>query len=286
MALRGHFGQGWFARRDPRPVGLVTHVRGLEQSQQVPRAVRIHLSGIVALPHVLRSALRGQPFVDQVASIAAAAHALRIFRIRRSCCRSWFRVRRRAPPRCHRRSAGVAPAARRCPAASHPAAIAPRTPRTVGRMGIVGGRRGIRDPRGGHDARCQAALLGLLQQRRQGLLGNHRAASATFSASVGATDNAPSLACQPVTMAVAVGAESGICWLAVNVRTRAVCGKSSKLRRLSSPDCPRRCPSRMRAAVMVVMPMPSPTKRITLRAGGPGRGVARLRCSTRCAALS
>ena len=43
-------------------------------------------------------------------------------------------------------------------------------------------------------------------------------------------------------MAVAVGAESETCWLAENVRTSAVYGNSSKLRRLSSPGFPAALP--------------------------------------------
>ena len=43
-------------------------------------------------------------------------------------------------------------------------------------------------------------------------------------------------------------------------------GKFSKLRAFSSPVSPRSWPARMRAAVTVEMPMPSPTNRMTLRA--------------------
>lgn len=43
-------------------------------------------------------------------------------------------------------------------------------------------------------------------------------------------------------------------------------GKFSKLRAFSSPVSPRSWPSRMRAAVTVEIPMPSPTNRMTLRA--------------------
>lgn len=48
----------------------------------------------------------------------------------------------------------------------------------------------------------------------------------------------------------------------------ATAGKFSQARRVSSPGRPSRWPRRIREAVMVASPMPSPTKSITLRATG------------------
>ena len=92
-----------------------------------------------------------------------------------------------------------------------------------------------------------------------------RVASAQNSlrAMLWSTEMAPSLVLMPATMAVAVGAESEVCWFALAVTDKARSLNLSKLSRFHSPSTPRCWPSRMRAAVTVDTPMPSPTKRIT-----------------------
>ncbi len=63
----------------------------------------------------------------------------------------------------------------------------------------------------------------------------------------------------------------------------AMWGKVSKLRRSSSPGRPRRCPRRVRAAVTVLSPIPSPRKSTTFRAPRPA---ARTRAAAASAAAS
>ena len=67
----------------------------------------------------------------------------------------------------------------------------------------------------------------------------------------------------PLIMAVMVPAESGVCASTLYVLDNPENGNLPKLSWFSSPSSPFNWPSRIRAAVMVEMPMPSPTNRIT-----------------------
>ena len=83
----------------------------------------------------------------------------------------------------------------------------------------------------------------------------------------GPTLTIPCRAFRPVISAVIVPAESGTWASTLYVFTNATWGNRSNARKFSSPGCPRFWPSRMRAAVTVATPIPSPTNRMTLRAG-------------------
>src|SRR5690606_8096302 len=73
----------------------------------------------------------------------------------------------------------------------------------------------------------------------------------------------PAFVFWPVMIALIVGAESDVCCVTLYVFESAEKGKRSKLRRFSSPLSPRSWPSRIRAAVSVETPMPSPMNSIT-----------------------
>lgn len=72
----------------------------------------------------------------------------------------------------------------------------------------------------------------------------------------------PALVFTPFKKAVPVPAESGTCWSTLYVLDRADHGNFSQLRTYSSPDWFNIWPARIRAAVVVVIPIPSPRNKI------------------------
>ncbi len=116
--LGGHLGQRGFACQVPGAIGLVLHVAGLEQAEQVVDVLRIHVAGSPRASTRTATSAARPPIRARGCGRRGAGPACRGYSgsaVPRSEQRRCGR--RPAPPRCHCRSSAAAPAARRCRAA-------------------------------------------------------------------------------------------------------------------------------------------------------------------------
>ena len=248
-----------------------SHVLGLEQAEHVARLPRIERDG----------AARGSRRRARPGSASAtprrgrgrrrARPGVRALGVDRAPGRKWARPPPSAtsmPSPCANSTSWRAMSGKPAARASGDSCASASQLRS-GVVGVAAAGRRVGDRRGRDDPGREPAVLGLLEQRR------HRRAPSTAAksprAALSSTPSTPVRRLHPGHQRRDRARRLGDLEVdGVGLRERRC--RAAPRRRAGSPRrlAPRRWPSRMRAAVTVAMPMPSPTKRIAFfaRAGG------------------